>query len=134
MGIDDVTDPCDAQQLTDASGGGVIQGSDLDAAEQARQVRLARHAAPHLSNHPTARDHGWATQLVTGNQRPDIAVFQLATSAPASRIRATQPASLAARAAACCLASSRIRSASESSSSVRGPCSASHAASGSARR
>jgi hypothetical protein len=69
MGIDDVTCARDAQQFADTSGGGLIQGSDPGAAEQASQVRLPRNAAPHLGNDPTAGDHGCATHLVTGHQR-----------------------------------------------------------------
>src|SRR5215211_7757471 len=63
MGVDDVTCPRDAQQFADTSGGGLIQGSDLGAPEQASQIRLPRHAAPHLSNDPTAGDRGCATHL-----------------------------------------------------------------------
>jgi hypothetical protein len=77
MGVDDVTCPRDAQQFADTSGGGLIQGSDLGAAEQASQIRLPRHAAPDLSNDPTAGDRGCATHLVTSNQRPDVAVLAL---------------------------------------------------------
>jgi hypothetical protein len=77
MCIDNITRPRDAKQFTDPSGGGIIQCSDLGTPEDPLQVRLTRHATPHLSNDTTTGDHRCTTQLVTGNQRPDIPVLAL---------------------------------------------------------
>lgn len=77
MGIDRVTRPGDPQQFANAPGGGVVQGPDIYATQHSRQVRLPRHATPHLSNDATAGDHGSAAELIPVNQRPYLPILAL---------------------------------------------------------